>query len=58
MLDTVEIIVWLIEESNRSRLYGYEMYKTSEYNQKTDRSEVFDEPVFTVKGDVTFVVHK
>lgn len=30
--------------------------KTSEYDHKTDRSEVFDEPVLTVKGDVTFVI--
>ena len=56
MLDAVEIVCWLIKQGNRSRLYGYEMYKTSEYNQKTDRSEVFDEPVLTVKGDVTFVI--
>ena len=33
------------------------VYKTSEYNQETDRSEVFDEPVLTVKGDVTFVIN-
>ena len=58
MLDAVEIICWLIEGGNRSRLYGYEMYKTSEYNKETDRSEVFDEPILTVKGDVTFVIHK
>lgn len=58
MLDAVEIVCWLIEQGNRSRLYGYEMYKTSEYNQKTDRSEVFDEPILTVKGDVTFVIAK
>ena len=56
MLDAVEIVVWLIKQGTRSRLYGYEMYKTSEYNQKTLRSEVFDEPILTVKGDVTFVV--
>ena len=56
MLDAVEIIVWLIKEGKSSRVYGYEMYKTSEYNQKTDRSEVFDVPVLTVKGDVVFVL--
>lgn len=56
MLDAVEIIVWLIKQGTRSRVYGYEMYKTSEYNQETDRSEVFDEPVLTVKGKTTFVV--
>ena len=56
MLDAVEIICWLIKQGNRSRVYGYEMYKTSEYNQKTLRSEVFDEPILTVKGQVTFVV--
>ena len=56
MLDAVEIVVWLIKQGTRSRLYGYEMYKTSEYNQETLRSEVFDEPILTVKGDVTFVV--
>lgn len=58
MLDAVEIVCWLIKEGNRSRLYGYEMYKTSEYNKETDRSEVFDEPILTVKGNVTFVIHK
>ena len=36
--------------------YGYEMYKTSEYDKVTDLSEVFDEPVLTVKGDVVFVL--
>ena len=56
MLDAVEIIVWLIKEGATSRVYGYEMYKTSEYNQETDRSEVFDVPVLTVKGDVVFVL--
>ena len=56
MLDAVEIIVWLIKEGKSSRVYGYEMYKTSEYDQKTDRSEVFDVPVLTVKGDVVFVL--
>ena len=56
MLDAVEIIVWLVKHGSRSRVYGYEMYKTSEYNQETDRSEVFDEPVLVVKGDTTFVV--
>ena len=56
MLDALEIIVWLIKEGKSSRVYGYEMYKTSEYNQKTDRSEVFDVPVLTVKGDVVFVL--
>ena len=56
MLDAVEIICWLIKQGNTSRVYGYEMYKTSEYNQQTDRSEVFDDPILTVKGDVTFVI--
>ena len=56
MLDAVEIIVCLVKHGSRSRVYGYEMYKTSEYNQETDRSEVFDEPVLVVKGDTTFVV--
>ena len=56
MLDAVEVIVWLVKHGRRSRIYGYEMYKTSEYDQKTDRSEVFDEPVLVVKGDTTFVV--
>ena len=32
------------------------MYKTSEYDIESDRSEVFDEPVLVVKGDTTFVV--
>ena len=56
MLDAVEIVCWLKKQGNRSRVYGYEMYKTSEYDHKTDRSEVFDEPVLKVKGDVTFVI--
>ncbi len=56
MLDCVEIIAWLIKEGKTSRTYGYEMYKTSEYDITTDRSEVFDVPVLTVKGDVVFVL--
>ncbi|NLD19919.1 MAG: hypothetical protein GX663_06690 [Clostridiales bacterium] len=56
MLDAVEIIVWVKKQGTRSRVYGYEMYKTSEYNHETDFSTVFDEPVLTVKGEVTFVV--
>lgn len=56
MLDAVEIIVWLVKHGTRSRLYGYEMYKTSEYDGETDRSEVFDEPIMVVKGETTFVV--
>lgn len=56
MLDCVEIIVWLIKQGTSSRVYGYEMYKTSEYDIKTDRSTVFDEPILTVKGDVVFVL--
>ena len=56
MLDAVEIIVCLIKEGKSSRVYGYEMYKTSEYDIESDRSEVFDEPVLVVKGDTTFVV--
>lgn len=56
MLDAVEIIIWLIKQGSRSRLYGYEMYKTSEYDHETDRSVVFDEPILVVKGDTTFVV--
>ena len=56
MLDAVEIIVWLIKQGSRSRLYGYEMYKTSEYDIEADRSEVFDDPILVVKGDTTFVV--
>lgn len=56
MLDAVEIIVWLIKHGTRSRIYGYEMYKTSEYDGDTDRSEVFDEPIMVVKGETTFVV--
>lgn len=56
VLDAVEIICWSIKDGSRSRVYGYEMYKTSEYDIKTDRSTVFDEPVLTVKGSVVFVV--
>lgn len=56
MLDAVEIVVWLVKQGSRSRVYGYEMYKTSEYDIEADRSEVFDEPVLVVKGDTTFVV--
>ena len=54
--DAVEIVCWSVEDGKRSRLYGYEMYKTSEYNQQTDRSDVLDEPALTVKGMVVFVV--
>lgn len=56
MLDAYEIVCWLIKQGKSSRTYGFEMYKTSEYNQQTDRSTVFDEPVLTVKGDVVFVL--
>ena len=56
VLDAVEIVCWSVEDGKRSRLYGYEMYKTSEYNQQTDRSDVLDEPALTVKGRVVFVV--
>ena len=56
VLDAVEIVCWSVEDGKRSRLYGYEMYKTSEYNQQTDRSDVLDEPALTVKGMVVFVV--
>ena len=56
MLDAVEIVVWLVKQGSRSSVYGYEMYKTSEYDIEADRSEVFDEPVLVVKGDTTFVV--
>lgn len=54
--DAVEIVCWVIKQGNRSRLYGYEMYKTSEFNAEKDHSEVFDVPVLTAKGDVTFVI--
>ena len=56
VLDAVEIVCWSVEDGKRSRLYGYEMYKTSEYNKQTDRSDVLDEPALTVKGTVVFVV--
>ena len=56
MLDAVEVICWVIKDGSRSRLFGYEMYKTSEYDIETDRSTVFDEPVLAVKGTVVFVV--
>ncbi len=56
MLDAVEIIVWVVKQGSRSRRYGYEMYKTSEYDGESDRSEVFDEPVLCAKGEATFVV--
>lgn len=32
MLDAVEVICWVIKDGSRSRLFGYEMYKTSEYD--------------------------
>ncbi len=56
MLDTVEIIVWIMNEGKSSRLYGFEMYKTSEFDLPTNHSEIFDEPILTVKGEVTFVI--
>ena len=56
MLDAVEVICWVIKDGSRSRLFGYDMYKTSEYDIETDRSTVFDEPVLAVKGTVVFVV--
>lgn len=56
MLDAYEMVCYLIKQGKTSRVYGYEMYKTSEYNKTTDLSEVFDEPILTVKGQVVFVV--
>lgn len=56
VLDAVEIICWSVKDGSRSRLYGFEMYKTSEYDHETDRSNVLDEPELTVKGSVVFVV--
>lgn len=56
MLDAVEIIVWVVKQGSRSRIYGYEMYKTSEFDGEADRSIIFDEPVLCVKGTATFVV--
>ena len=56
MLDAVEIVAWVVKQGSRSRIYGYEMYKTSEYDGEADRNEVFDEPVLCVKGEATFVV--
>lgn len=56
VLDAVEIICWSVKDGSRSRLYGFEMYKTSEYDQETDRSDVLDVPELTVKGTVVFVV--
>ena len=56
MLDTFEIIVWVKKIGNSSRLYGFEMYKTSEFDLPTNHSEIFDEPVLAMKGEVTFVI--
>ena len=56
MLDAVEIITWVVKQGTRSRRYGYEMYKTSEYNSEKDRNIMFKEPVLCVKGEATFVV--
>lgn len=56
VLDAVEIICWSIKDGSRSRLYGFEMYKTSEYDINTDRSKVLDEGILVVKGTVVFVV--
>lgn len=56
MLDAYEIIVWLVKQGRTSRVMAFEMYKTSEYNHDTDRNEVFDEAVLTVKGQSVFVV--
>lgn len=56
VLDAVEIVCWSIKDGSRSRVFGYEMYKTSEYDGQTDRSTVFDEPELAVKGSVVFVV--
>lgn len=56
MLDTFEIIVWVKKVGNSSRLYGFEMYKTSEFDLPSNHSEIFDEPVLAMKGEVTFVI--
>ena len=56
--DAVEVVCWLVKQGNRSRLYGFEMYKTAEFNVDKDRSIVFEEPILAVKGNVTFVISK
>lgn len=55
--DVVEVIAWSIKDGKRSREYGFEMYKLSEYDPKTDLSEQFDIPPLTVKGKVVMVVN-
>jgi len=56
VLDSVEIIVWLVKQGTRSRKYGFELYKISEYDTKTDRNIFHKEPVLCVKGESIFVV--
>lgn len=56
VLDAVEIVCWAIKDGSRSRVYGFEMYKTSEYDIETDRSEVLEEAILVIKGTAVFVV--
>lgn len=54
--DVMECIVWPVKEGNTSRVCGFEMYKLEEYCKETDVFDVLEEPILTVKGEVTLVL--
>ena len=56
--DTIEVIIWLEEEVNRSRTYGYKIYKIVENHREQDVFEVLDPPVLVCDGTGTCVVKK
>ena len=56
--DTIEVILWLESEGNRSRTYGYRIYKVIANHSKEDWFEVLNPPVLVCDGTGTCVVKK
>lgn len=57
--ETVEVIVYVIKEGNKSRTYGYEMYKLTDYHRgENEWFDVLDEPVLVSDGTLVCVVHE
>jgi len=56
--ETIEVIVYLEKEGNRSRTYGYRIYKLIEYHREQDVFEVLEEPVLVCEGTAVCVVKK
>lgn len=56
--DTIEVIIYLIKEGNRSRTYGYQIWKIVENHREQDVFEVLAEPVLICDGTAVCVVKK